>query len=564
MLKKILFCFLCLVNLNAQNLQPEWVKQYGGSAEDTVFNLEKDNEGNFIMIGYFTGTSDFDASVNDYILSTPSTTNQDIFVSKYTANGDLIWAKRIGGINQESADKIIIDSNNNIIISGIFNGNNTTDFDPGIGVFNLTPSDTQSTFVLKLNSSGDFLNACKLEKAYINDLSVDSLNNIYYTGRFGGVIDVDPGAGIVNITSNTPSNNNSFLIKINENFNFQWVKTFVADAGSNSATSIYIKNNEILLAGFFQNTVNFDYGNSNSSLTRTGSNWGSFCDAFILKLDLQGNFNWVKQLKSNCILIEDIAFDNQNNICVTGFFYDNVDLDTSVNQLILNVDGLADLFLAKYDTYGNLIFGKKIGENLSMDGESNGKSLAIDSDNNLFVVCDFQNKIFFNNQYYGINYTNGISILSWDAMGNELGCYYYPAADSYCYKILNVNNAFYTTGYFFNSVNFGNNVTPIVKNSYGDSDNFLFKLSKNNLENEDFDSNNIKIYPNPVVDFLSLDLKEKTKINIKIFDINSRLVFEKSFVEETIKLDFSKFNNGVYLVECEDENNGKTHFKIMK
>ena len=60
-----------------------------------------------------------------------------------------------GGTDQDVGYSVTVDSSGNIYTTGLFQG--TVDFDPGAGTANLTSNGLHDVFVLKLNSSGNYV-----------------------------------------------------------------------------------------------------------------------------------------------------------------------------------------------------------------------------------------------------------------------------------------------------------------------------------------------------------------------------------------------------------------------
>ena len=125
----ILFFLFKIVLVNAQNL--EWVKSEHSSDEVYSMDLAIDNQGNIYTAGHFKGTVDFDpnAGVSEFT----SLGNRDIFIQKLDPVGDLVWVKTI---RNSTVSEIELDTANNIYLTGSFLG--TVDFDPNIGISNLT------------------------------------------------------------------------------------------------------------------------------------------------------------------------------------------------------------------------------------------------------------------------------------------------------------------------------------------------------------------------------------------------------------------------------------------
>ena len=79
-------------------------------------------------------------------------------------------------------------------------------------------------YLLKLDGEGNFIWAGGFEgyssADYAYDIVVDFENNVLLCGDFGGVVDFNPGPEIDNM--NVTGGSNAFLIKLDENGNYQW------------------------------------------------------------------------------------------------------------------------------------------------------------------------------------------------------------------------------------------------------------------------------------------------------------------------------------------------------
>ncbi len=203
-----------------------WVKQMGGPLFDQGISLATDIAGNVYTAGQFSGTADFDPSATSFNLSSAGST--DVFIAKLSSAGNFVWAVRMGGVNGEGAESITIDPSGNVLTTGNFSG--TADFDPGAGTTNLTSVGSSDIFVSKLDASGVFVWAKGIGSTSIergHGITTDGSGNVYYTGEFSGVTDFDPGAGNFDVTPTLDPA--AFVSKLDANGNFQWV---VAPRGS--------------------------------------------------------------------------------------------------------------------------------------------------------------------------------------------------------------------------------------------------------------------------------------------------------------------------------------------
>ncbi len=174
-----------------------WAKQMGGSlsGSDRGNSLAIDVNGNVYMTGYFNGTTDFNPSpFGTYNLSGGQ---GDVFVSKLDANGDFLWAKQMGGLSSDEGNSIVLDTDENVFVTGSFRG--IADFDPGNEVYNLNSAGEEDIFVARLDASGNFAWAVRMGGTLPDEshaIAVDSRGSIYTAGYFFSIeADFDPGNG---------------------------------------------------------------------------------------------------------------------------------------------------------------------------------------------------------------------------------------------------------------------------------------------------------------------------------------------------------------------------------
>ncbi len=125
-----------------------WAKAMGGWNFDWSYSIAVDASGNVFTTGSFEGTADFDPGPGTFNLTSAGI--QDIFISKLDANGNLVWAKVMGGTQNDQSISIALDASGNAFTTGYFNG--TADFDPGAGTFNLTSAGNSDIFIIKLGN----------------------------------------------------------------------------------------------------------------------------------------------------------------------------------------------------------------------------------------------------------------------------------------------------------------------------------------------------------------------------------------------------------------------------
>jgi hypothetical protein len=230
----------------------------------------------------------------------------------------------------------------------------------------------------------------------------------------------------------------------------QAVKSFFQLGGSGTVSSSYAitdQNNNIYIVGLFKGTISY----GSNSLTSYGT--GSTYDIFLLSLDENFAFRWMKQvgtttaegLGSNPITIVG------ENLFLVGYFSGGP--CTFSATVSLNSTGSYDGYIAKYALDGNLVAARAIAYGYS---DQRVYGIKGDSNDNLVVIGTYKNSIQFNSSdsLYSstsykqafiakfdasdnLNYLNGIKIennntnslcqvavLNTDASGYYFGGYY--------------------------------------------------------------------------------------------------------------------------------------------
>ncbi|MGZ3864485.1 MAG: T9SS type A sorting domain-containing protein [Bacteroidia bacterium] len=348
-----------------------------GTGYDEGKALEVSQEGNVYVTGYFSDTVDFDPSSAVFNLN--AATGSD-FICKFNSNGSLIWAKNTGG----SSSAMALDQQENIYITGSFNGN--TNFDPHSGNYYMNTGGYPGVFLLKLDSSGHLSRGVHIDGdgyCYPTAIALDLFGNIYLTGTFMDTIDFDPGAGVYNIISGM--NRNGFVCKLDTSAGFIWARGIIGSGDCVGKSITTDKFSNVYTTGFF-NSNDFDPGPATYNMTSNG-----WFDIYIHQLDASGNFICAGKIGGpgpydneigTCILT-----DKKGSVYLAGYFQQTCDFDLGSGTYPLTASG-QDIFVAKYSICG-LTTGEdnpERRETLSIfPNPSNGK-LYIKSTDKLYSV----------------------------------------------------------------------------------------------------------------------------------------------------------------------------------
>lgn len=229
-----------------------WVATYGGSGYDIGEEIAVDENNHVYLSGGFYETVDFDPGPG--IVNATSNGTMDVFVQKLDENGSLLWINSFGGPAFDPVSSLVIDDDFNVYTMGMFR--ETTDFDPGPNVQNISSLGNADVFIQKLTSEGDF---DWVES--IGGVGVDSGSSIfvkdnamYATGRFWSTVDFDFSNGVEEL-SPTGGNEDAFILKLltclpdstievhNSCGSYTWIDDITYTSSNNTATYTFANTN---------------------------------------------------------------------------------------------------------------------------------------------------------------------------------------------------------------------------------------------------------------------------------------------------------------------------------
>jgi len=447
----ILFLFICPRLIYAQT-----AFKLGGASTDAGNDIAIDKNGNIIVVGQFSNTVDFDPGSAVHNLS--SNGNVDNFIAKYNTQGFFQWAVSFGSADVDLVNRVKTDSNSNIYLCGSFSAQ--TDFDPGAGSVIRSPVGMTDAYVLKLDMNGNFVwvvsfGSDSLDEA--SDLDIDGSGNIVVTGYFQDTVDIggekligsdgkniflvkfnpdgiyqwqftwgnslnaeglavkadfsnnyylsgykspgtiEPKSSFKKTFGGSATNKDIFLSEFSTNGTMLWSRTIGgAREDFTSKKGIALFEGNIYITGVFSDTVDFDPSPSGSANLISN---GDF-DIFVAVYSSAGNF-------ISCFgfggALQDkpysIAVDNFGDIFLTGSFKGTADFDPTDQvyyKTSQGTNGASDIFIAKYNLGGNLIWVNTYGAPVSGSSYlSFGSTVELDSVGNFiasgsfFGSCDF-------------------------------------------------------------------------------------------------------------------------------------------------------------------------------
>ena len=128
-----------------------WAKSAGNNKNDWSFTVANDLSGNVYIAGRFMSRTLSFGSVTLTNFDT-STLTSDLFLAKYDAAGNIIWALSAGGLGSEEAYAVKTNNAGEVILTGWFSSTSLT-----IGSYTLANAGGNDIFIAKFDSLGNVL-----------------------------------------------------------------------------------------------------------------------------------------------------------------------------------------------------------------------------------------------------------------------------------------------------------------------------------------------------------------------------------------------------------------------
>lgn len=394
MKKQLLLAVFLLLILNAygQSHKFEWAKSIGGKAgAEITYASVTDRSGNIYTTGTFAGTTDFDPGPGVY---TATADFYDAYILKLDASGHFVWANTIpstmwGG---SYGSGIAVDTAGNVYVTGTYS--DTISFDIG-GSKTYAHTGRDNIFYAKLDADGRFVWAKTLNdsngkgvfpSARNSKMNMDHSGNIILSAFFRGSIDVNSGADSFFVTS-TGLHEETMVLKVNPSGEFTWAGSFSGTKFGNECKSLAITSkNDIVLAGYFDDTVDLDPGITKALHVSKGTT-----DMYVVMLDSLGNYVWSKSFghkrDDNATAV---ALDQADNIYLAGHFSDTIEIATDTGMITLDAP-FESAVTMKLDPGGNFKWFTHFGG----WGSQKAIDLKLDKERNIYLLGDFRGSVDF-------------------------------------------------------------------------------------------------------------------------------------------------------------------------
>jgi Secretion system C-terminal sorting domain len=326
-----------------------------------IEGVETDSQGNLYVYGFFLDTLHIDPS--HIIINTGSGMFVNSFLIKLDNSGNFVWSKNITAIYGNFAYLNSLKAKDSSILGAVL-------------------ANTQN-FIMKFDLNGNELLSIPVSYlAAISGIDMNSRGEIFATGPCGDG-NINFGGLIVNTTNKI----NKFFVKFSPAGSGVWAR-FVQDIAFETNHIVCDDEGNSYACGDLNGPYLF------GNIQTLGPQW--IFDFYLTKLDSSGMFLWVKEIPhSSGGPVGDaavgqstnISLDNSNNIYITGFQRGNINW----GNFTTSSAGLKDIMVLKYNSSGNLIWGKTAGGLF----DDRGDAISLDNAGNIFISGNFSQSASF-------------------------------------------------------------------------------------------------------------------------------------------------------------------------
>ncbi|MBL0127063.1 MAG: T9SS type A sorting domain-containing protein [Flavobacteriales bacterium] len=309
-----------------------WVRP-GGWALTTV------GSNAIYVTGDFHGTRDFGGS-------TFTADSLDAFLMRYDANGNVIWARQMGGGGGDKGISVAVDALGQVQVAGIFQGSAT------FGTTTLIATHDSTGFLATYDASGNFIRAMiaggtdnvAYNVGYNVDLACDASGHTYWFGMFDGTASFNG----TNLTSS--SDNAMALARFESNGTCTWATRMGGTANIPAGLGI-AANGNAYVSGTFRASGTFGTISIPDSFTAD--------DAFLALYDPNGDPIWAQRIvtSSSAERMYSITVNSAGNAVVSG-----ISGGTSATVGASTITGISGqlTYVAEFDATGAFQWAERL------------------------------------------------------------------------------------------------------------------------------------------------------------------------------------------------------------
>ncbi len=349
-MKRIYITLICIV-ISIPLMSQAWISSnmLFSSSDITEIKSAATSDGGVVTFGIYSGTLETNSG-----LSFESLGFNDCFIVKFSSDGTIEWLKSLGSISNAFLNGGIAENSPGFIyVTGSFR--DYIKYTPEDSIISTSVYDT---FLAKYSLTGEtiwFKNIGSGVKSQLSSsLILDQFGDLLVSGWFSDSIKMDDSFTLIN--SNTKPD--TYYAKINASTgNVIWANQLAGITNFARTTATLSNNDYYIYNSFFLDSIQIG---EDTIVSQNNSE-----DIVFFKTDLNGNIIWKRTISgANSEYSYSLSVDQNNNIYLAGYYNSASIIFQSNETESFTIDqnfGDYDLFIAKYDIDGNLIWAKNNG-----------------------------------------------------------------------------------------------------------------------------------------------------------------------------------------------------------
>ena len=335
----------------------EWTRSIGGDAYDNISSVAVTNDGGYIVGGSF-GSDEI--QVGEETLEGNSSYYRycyDGMIIKYSEEGEVEWAKSVGGDDNDRINLVASTSDGGAIVGGYFASTKIQ-----VGDYTLANNSNpgyDDGMIIKYSSSGEVEWARSVggdDNDRINSVASTS-DGGYIAGGYFRSDEIQ--VGDYTLTNNISGGCDGMIIKYSSSGEVEWVRSVGGDDEDYIESVVEINDGGYIVGGYFKGS-NIQVG----EYTLTNNSSGTyFSDGMIIKYSSSGEVEWARSVGGDADdEITSVTTTSAGEIIVGGSFGSD---EIQVGDHILVNKGKTytyDGMLIKYSGEGEIEWARNVGE----------------------------------------------------------------------------------------------------------------------------------------------------------------------------------------------------------
>ncbi len=544
-----LFVLVCLVG-KAQTNCLSFSTYFGGTQSDEVKSVAVDHDKNTYVL---VNTYSTDLPVTPGLINDAHAGSYDGFIARFDSCGNLLWSTYMGGANFDSAERLAMTTDGNIVICGYTSSLNTF---TTTGCFQAIHGGSYDAFITKIDPTGHILWSTLFGKAggdFAFDITVDKFNNVIVGGTTtsSGLYTVAGTSFQVNHKGNT----DAFIARFSPTGALRWCTYY----GGNNSEDIHVVTTDL-----HGNVISTGESFSNNLNTSSGAfqslNEGS-SDGYIIKLDSAGTRIFSTYIGGNDVDdIRGVACDAASCIYIAGHT-NSTDFDTTAGAYQSTNKGLSDLFLTKWSPTGTLLESTLFGGSQT---ERLGRMILSGAYEVTLIGKTESSDVSMLGSSSQATLAGGYDVLlaKFDTGSLEplWSSYYGGVQDEEAIDLAGYEGRFMVFSGSTNSADFPVSPSPYQQTLNTSVDGFLVKLNVGNLVTTGVPhysgSAVLQAFPNPFADVIYI--RSTSIAATALYDVQGRNLYELTKTDDPSVLSTAGLAPGIYLLVVTDAEGSHT------